>query len=114
MNVMFMFFFFFSSRRRHTRSYGDWSSDVCLPICPCGGAGTGGSGAVPLPPSMGRASGPRPREPQPAGPCALVAARMRTLAGELQDAVVLLTPRTPLSERPVVWCAPGAGRPGYV
>src|SRR5207248_7671544 len=25
----FLFFFFFSSRRRHTRSYGDWSSDVC-------------------------------------------------------------------------------------
>src|SRR5207248_8117845 len=24
-----MFLFFFSSRRRHTRSYGDWSSDVC-------------------------------------------------------------------------------------
>src|SRR5207248_8709495 len=24
-----LFFFFFSSRRRHTRSYGDWSSDVC-------------------------------------------------------------------------------------
>src|SRR5207248_5531274 len=23
------FGFFFSSRRRHTRSYGDWSSDVC-------------------------------------------------------------------------------------
>src|SRR5207248_3744432 len=23
------FAFFFSSRRRHTRSYGDWSSDVC-------------------------------------------------------------------------------------
>src|SRR5207248_3696064 len=23
-------FFFFSSRRRHTRSYGDWSSDVYL------------------------------------------------------------------------------------
>src|SRR6202140_3221390 len=22
-------FFFFSSRRRHTRSFGDWSSDVC-------------------------------------------------------------------------------------
>src|SRR6266705_4063968 len=22
-------FFFFSSRRRHTKSYGDWSSDVC-------------------------------------------------------------------------------------
>src|SRR5437867_13291959 len=22
-------FFFFASRRRHTRSYGDWSSDVC-------------------------------------------------------------------------------------
>src|SRR5207248_4098490 len=27
---LFLFFlFFFSSRRRHTRSYGDWSSDVC-------------------------------------------------------------------------------------
>src|SRR5207248_6739920 len=25
----FFTFFFFSSRRRHTRSYGDWSSDVC-------------------------------------------------------------------------------------
>src|SRR5438094_1185527 len=23
------FTFFFSRRRRHTRSYGDWSSDVC-------------------------------------------------------------------------------------
>src|SRR5207248_7141810 len=23
------YIFFFSSRRRHTRSYGDWSSDVC-------------------------------------------------------------------------------------
>src|SRR5437867_7293303 len=29
MLVFFVFFFFFSSRRRHTRSYGDWSSDVC-------------------------------------------------------------------------------------
>src|SRR5207248_4771817 len=27
--ILFFFFFFFSSRRRHTRSYGDWSSDVC-------------------------------------------------------------------------------------
>src|SRR6266516_7075049 len=26
---MITLFFFFSSRRRHTRSYGDWSSDVC-------------------------------------------------------------------------------------
>src|SRR6266516_5052423 len=26
---MSLCFFFFSSRRRHTRSYGDWSSDVC-------------------------------------------------------------------------------------
>src|SRR5688500_14695463 len=25
--------FFFSSRRRHTRLQGDWSSDVCFPIC---------------------------------------------------------------------------------
>src|SRR5207248_6812893 len=27
--VLLFYFFFFSSRRRHTRSYGDWSSDVC-------------------------------------------------------------------------------------
>src|SRR5207248_3507032 len=27
--VLVLFIFFFSSRRRHTRSYGDWSSDVC-------------------------------------------------------------------------------------
>src|SRR5438094_7480897 len=27
--VLVFCFFFFSSRRRHTRSYGDWSSDVC-------------------------------------------------------------------------------------
>src|SRR6266516_6512794 len=27
--MMSYVFFFFSSRRRHTRSYGDWSSDVC-------------------------------------------------------------------------------------
>src|SRR5437867_5413949 len=27
--VLQSFVFFFSSRRRHTRSYGDWSSDVC-------------------------------------------------------------------------------------
>src|SRR5207248_8200605 len=27
--ICYDFFFFFSSRRRHTRSYGDWSSDVC-------------------------------------------------------------------------------------
>src|SRR5207248_9939668 len=28
-NLGNLFLFFFSSRRRHTRSYGDWSSDVC-------------------------------------------------------------------------------------
>src|SRR5207248_4937655 len=27
--LLYVVFFFFSSRRRHTRSYGDWSSDVC-------------------------------------------------------------------------------------
>src|SRR6266705_6082011 len=27
--MLLSFCFFFSSRRRHTRSYGDWSSDVC-------------------------------------------------------------------------------------
>src|SRR5207248_8176047 len=35
----FFFLFFFSSRRRHTRSYGDWSSDVCSSDL------TGGDGA---------------------------------------------------------------------
>src|SRR5437867_5261889 len=29
MLICILRFFFFSSRRRHTRSYGDWSSDVC-------------------------------------------------------------------------------------
>src|SRR5207248_5043045 len=33
----FFFFFFFSSRRRHTRSYGDWSSDVCSSDLSCSG-----------------------------------------------------------------------------
>src|SRR5207248_7461939 len=32
----FFLVFFFSSRRRHTRSYGDWSSDVCSSdLCGC-------------------------------------------------------------------------------
>src|SRR6266516_5481126 len=30
-----MEFFFFSSRRRHTTSYGDWSSDVCSSDLTC-------------------------------------------------------------------------------
>src|SRR5207248_1217029 len=29
MDRLILLVFFFSSRRRHTRSYGDWSSDVC-------------------------------------------------------------------------------------
>src|SRR5437867_1447063 len=29
LSLFSILFFFFSSRRRHTRSYGDWSSDVC-------------------------------------------------------------------------------------
>src|SRR5207248_3302892 len=29
LRYFYLDFFFFSSRRRHTRSYGDWSSDVC-------------------------------------------------------------------------------------
>src|SRR5207248_7556618 len=31
--------FFFSSRRRHTRSYGDWSSDVCSSDLPAASIG---------------------------------------------------------------------------
>src|SRR5207248_7208995 len=40
-------FFFFSSRRRHTRSYGDWSSDVCssdLYAAPAGDQGRAARG----------------------------------------------------------------------
>ena len=29
LDLKFLYFFFLSSRRRHTGSYGDWSSDVC-------------------------------------------------------------------------------------
>src|SRR5437763_8688237 len=32
-NTNLTLIFFFSSRRRHTRYIGDWSSDVCSPIC---------------------------------------------------------------------------------
>src|SRR5207248_9754144 len=38
--------FFFSSRRRHTRSYGDWSSDVCSSDLPPGGVGVEPAGDV--------------------------------------------------------------------
>src|SRR5437867_4939098 len=37
---LLLFFFFFSSRRRHTRSYGDWSSDVCSSDLATAAAGT--------------------------------------------------------------------------
>src|SRR5438094_5220973 len=33
--ALYVVVFFFSSRRRHTRSYGDWSSDVCSSDLPC-------------------------------------------------------------------------------
>src|SRR5437867_13411553 len=60
-------FFFFSSRRRHTRSYGDWSSDVCssdlgAPPPPAGataaarGRTTAGSRAPRTRTQIGRAS----------------------------------------------------------
>src|SRR5437867_5543805 len=35
--ICLFYFFFFSSRRRHTRSYGDWSSDVCSSDLKCRG-----------------------------------------------------------------------------
>src|SRR6266516_5476161 len=41
--------FFFSSRRRHTRSYGDWSSDVCSSDLNPGPDGVRGTGAAPRP-----------------------------------------------------------------
>src|SRR5438094_10563743 len=63
MTVNLIIFFFFSSRRRHTRSYGDWSSDVCSsdlrkrrvrPAPEEGGEGRSG------PAGAGRASARRP------------------------------------------------------
>src|SRR6266705_2328395 len=56
--VDFIVLFFFSSRRRHTRSYGDWSSDVCssdLPVLPPGPVPRGYSGRVSDPTREGRA-----------------------------------------------------------
>src|SRR5207248_8566338 len=38
--------FFFSSRRRHTRSYGDWSSDVCSSDLLAAAVGAGGGQRV--------------------------------------------------------------------
>src|SRR5437867_13451653 len=56
--------FFFSSRRRHTRSYGDWSSDVCSSdLEPCRGGrrqGSRGPAASP-PPRTGTPECPTPR-----------------------------------------------------
>src|SRR5437867_12447344 len=58
--------FFFSSRRRHTRSYGDWSSDVCSSDLQAGR--TAGTLERDLPPLVGpdlasralqKTSGPR-------------------------------------------------------
>src|SRR5207248_8833520 len=48
--IFFLFFFFFSSRRRHTRSYGDWSSDVCSSdLCFCSPASMSGDRGQSLP-----------------------------------------------------------------
>src|SRR5207248_5644237 len=38
--------FFISSRRRHTRSYGDWSSDVCSSDLPTGDRGGAAAPAI--------------------------------------------------------------------
>src|SRR5207248_7910400 len=43
-------FFFFSSRRRHTRSYGDWSSDVCSSDLTSGAAAPAPASSPPSPP----------------------------------------------------------------
>src|SRR5437867_1847631 len=61
--------FFFSSRRRHTRSYGDWSSDVCssdlprcmTPSCARYWTGDGPSGCTAIPRARSAsANGPAP------------------------------------------------------
>src|SRR6266516_6813813 len=63
--------FFFSSRRRHTRSYGDWSSDVCSSDLPDGAADSAGHlRAGPLArgnPAEGHAGGKLVRHGHPGG-----------------------------------------------
>src|SRR5207248_7174343 len=52
-------------RRRHTRSYGDWSSDVCSSdLGPTRGGGPGGGRVAGAP---GHRPGPRTRRPPAAG-----------------------------------------------
>src|SRR5207248_7064577 len=53
--ILLFSFFFFSSRRRHTRSYGDWSSDVCS-------SDLAASHKAPWPAGSGGASSASPRE----------------------------------------------------
>src|SRR5437867_6586772 len=56
--LVYFFFFFFSSRRRHTRSYGDWSSDVCSSDL----AAQGGARRILSARQARRLLGARPRE----------------------------------------------------
>src|SRR6266516_2413523 len=65
--IYFYCYFFFSSRRRHTRSYGDWSSDVCssdLEIMRSSGAAGVGEPRVelPVPIQLPQVLGARDRE----------------------------------------------------
>src|SRR6266705_2006183 len=69
-DVFLFIFFFFSSRRRHTRSYGDWSSDVCSSDLQCRGNGriiAQGSAdlSVDLAERLGLCGTARPRGSQP-------------------------------------------------
>src|SRR5574340_682645 len=54
--------FFFSSRRRHTRSFGDWSSDVCSSDLPPRQSGCRVEGNGPLCASQGLCSSAHPRQ----------------------------------------------------
>src|SRR5437867_12993558 len=58
----FSLFFFFSSRRRHTRSYGDWSSDVCSSdLCRASPRGRTSPFPSPTPASRAPNGAPAPR-----------------------------------------------------
>src|SRR5207248_9256943 len=76
------YFFFFSSRRRHTRSYGDWSSDVCSSDLATVARVLQGSQSEPADGEGAGRAGPRPRARSAGG----ADVRHHPLAGGGRDA----------------------------
>src|SRR5437867_7965327 len=74
---LFHALFFFSSRRRHTRSYGDWSSDVCS-----SDLSRTGRGPLTRPRARQPAAAPRPEGDRRSSRAARVGTPNRTGRGE--------------------------------